>query len=76
MVYYYFFYRELIENSNAPKHQKISSSDHTKLVELLVSKDNEMKNLFNLATEQAKIEKKMIALKAKVNLRVRFNVRL
>lgn len=61
--------RELIENSTAPKHQKISSTDHTQLVELLVAKDTELKSVLKLAEEQAQIEQKMIALKAKVHLR-------
>lgn len=61
--------RELIENSNAPKHQKISQNDHTQLVDLLISKDEEMKSVLKLAEEQAQIEQKMIALKAKVHLR-------
>lgn len=62
-------HRELIENSTAPKHQKISSTDHTQLVELLVAKDTELKSVLKLAEEQAQIEQKMIALKAKVHLR-------
>lgn len=61
--------RELIENSNAPKHQKISQNDHTQLVDLLISKDEEMKSVLKLAEEQAQIEQKMVALKAKVHLR-------
>lgn len=61
--------RELIENSNAPKHQKISQNDHGQLVELLISKDNEMKSVLQLAEEQAQIEQKMNALKQKVHLR-------
>lgn len=63
-------HRELIENSNAPKHQKISSTDHTQLVELLVAKDAEMKSVLKLAEEQAHIQQKMIALEAKVDMRV------
>lgn len=66
----FFRHRELIENSNAPKNQKISSTDHTQLVELLVAKDTEMKNAIKLAEEQAQIQQKMIALEAKVDLRV------
>ena len=61
--------RELIENSNAPKHQKISQNDHGQLVELLISKDDEFKDVLKLAEEQAQIEQKMTALKAKVHLR-------
>lgn len=61
--------RELIENSNAPKHQKISQTDHTQLVDLLILKDSEMKSVLKLAEEQAQIEQKMNALKQKVHLR-------
>lgn len=64
-----YFCRELIENSNAPKHQKISQTDHTQLVDLLISKDNEMKSVLKLAEEQAQIEQRMNALKQKVHLR-------
>lgn len=59
------FFRELIENL-APKHQKLSSSDHGQLVELLVSKDNDMKQLLLLAGEQEKIQVKMDGVKAQV----------
>lgn len=59
----------MIENSNAPKHQKISQNDHGQLVDLLITKDNEMKSVLKLAEEQAQIEQKMIALKQKVHLR-------
>lgn len=68
-LYNFFVYRELIENSNAPKHQKISQNDHGQLIELLISKDDEFKDVLKLAEEQAQIEQKMIALKAKVHLR-------
>lgn len=64
-----FICRELIENSNAQKHQKISQNDHNQLVDLLISKDTEMKSVLKLAEEQAQIEQKMLALKAKVHLR-------
>lgn len=63
-------FRELIENTIAPKHQKISSNEHTQLVQLLVSKDNELKSVLQLAAEQAKIEQKMNALKAQVDIQV------
>ncbi|XP_058811750.1 mediator of RNA polymerase II transcription subunit 4 [Topomyia yanbarensis] len=58
--------KELIENTIAPKHQKISSADHSQLVELLVSKDREMKSTLQLAAEQAGIEKKMDNLRQQV----------
>lgn len=40
------------------------------LVELLVTKDTEMKSVLKLAEEQAQIQQKMIALEAKVDMRV------
>lgn len=64
------FFRELIENTIAPKHQKISSNDHSQLVQLLVSKDSDLKNVLKLASEQAIIEQKMTDLKAQVDEQV------
>jgi mediator of RNA polymerase II transcription subunit 4 len=58
--------RELIENTIAQKHQKLSSSEHLLMTELLVAKDNELKEALKLATEQAKINHKMEALKGEV----------
>ncbi|EDS38965.1 mediator complex subunit 4 [Culex quinquefasciatus] len=58
--------KELIENTIAPKHQKISSADHAQLVELLVSKDKEMKSTLQLAADQAGIERKMDGLRDQV----------
>ncbi|CAD6991447.1 mediator of RNA polymerase II transcription subunit 4 [Ceratitis capitata] len=60
--------KELIENTVAPKHQKISTADHTALVDLLVSKDEEFRKMLELADEQAKIEQKMDELRAKVEV--------
>lgn len=61
----------MIENALAPKHQKISSSDHAALVDLLVSKDEELKKLLSLAAEQEKIEETMNELRSKVDVQVR-----
>lgn len=58
--------RELIENTIAQKHQKLSSSEHLLITELLVAKDNELKEALKLANEQAKINHKMEALKREV----------
>lgn len=58
--------KELIENTIAPKHQKISSADHAQLVELLVSKDKELKSTLQLAADQAGIERKMDGLRDQV----------
>ncbi|KAJ6640202.1 Mediator of RNA polymerase II transcription subunit 4 [Pseudolycoriella hygida] len=68
--------KELIENAIAPKPQKISSAEHQQLVELLISKDNEFKTVLQLASEQAKIEQKMNALKEQVELQDREIIKL
>lgn len=60
--------KELIENTIAPKHQKISSADHAQLVELLVSKDKELKSTLQLAADQAGIERKMDGLRDQINI--------
>lgn len=61
------YFRELIENNIAPKHQKLSGADHIQITELLVSKDNELKNTLKLAEEQAQINQKMEVLKNEVD---------
>lgn len=71
--YHFLSVRELIENTVAPKHQKISTADHTALVDLLVSKDEEFRKMLELADEQAKIEQKMDELRAKVEVHVSTN---
>lgn len=58
--------RELIENTIAQKHQKLSSSEHLLITELMVAKDSELKEALKLANEQAKINHKMEALKREV----------
>ncbi|KDR06509.1 mediator of RNA polymerase II transcription subunit 4 [Zootermopsis nevadensis] len=58
--------KELIENTIAQKHQKLSSSEHLLITELLVAKDSELKEALKLAREQAKINHKMEALKGEV----------
>lgn len=63
------FCRELIENTNAPKHLKISAADHTDLVDLLLAKDEELKQGLRLADEQAEIEQKIHTMRAKVHMR-------
>lgn len=45
----------------------MSSHEHSQLVELLVSKDSDLKSVLQLASEQATIEKKMDDLKAQVD---------
>ena len=58
--------RELIENTIAQKHLKVSSSEHLLITELLVAKDNELKEALKLANKQAKINHKMETLKREV----------
>lgn len=56
--------KEMIENLMAPKHQK--THDYLQLVDLLVVKDNELKQLMKLASEQEKIDEKINSLKEQV----------
>uniref|UniRef100_A0A336MKC0 Mediator of RNA polymerase II transcription subunit 4 n=1 Tax=Culicoides sonorensis TaxID=179676 RepID=A0A336MKC0_CULSO len=60
--------KELIENSIATKHQKLSSADHTQLVDLLISKDKDLKATLIVAEEQAKIEQNIEKLRAEVEI--------
>ncbi|XP_037937982.1 mediator of RNA polymerase II transcription subunit 4 [Teleopsis dalmanni] len=60
--------KELIENTIAPKHQKISTTEHAALVDLLVSKDEEFRKMLELADEQAKIEQEMDQIRAEVEV--------
>lgn len=62
------FFRELIENSIAAKQQRLSSADHTQLVELLISKDKDLKGALKVASEQAKIEQNIEKLRAEVEI--------
>lgn len=56
----------MIENAIAPKHLKLSGPEYSLLTDLLIAKDNELKETLQLAAEQAKIEQKMDVLKAEV----------
>ncbi|XP_050293576.1 mediator of RNA polymerase II transcription subunit 4 [Anthonomus grandis grandis] len=58
--------KEIIENAIAPKTNKLSGPEYAQLTELLVAKDNELKDTLNLAKEQGQINKKMDLLKAEV----------
>lgn len=62
-----FVSREILENTIALKHQKLSGPEQHNLTALLVSKDNELKETLNVAAEQAKINQKMDLLKAEVD---------
>lgn len=60
--------RELIENTVALRHQKMSNAEHSQMTDLLVYKDKEIKDTLALARKQAVIEKKMETLKAEVEM--------
>lgn len=60
------FFREIIENAIAPKSSKLSGPEYAQLTDLLVAKDNELKDTLKLASEQAQINKKLDTLKAEV----------
>ncbi|CAH0553395.1 unnamed protein product [Brassicogethes aeneus] len=58
--------KEIIENAIAPKTNKLSGPEYAQLTDLLVAKDNELKETLKLASEQAMINKKMDMLKSEV----------
>uniref|UniRef100_A0A0A9Z0Z2 Mediator of RNA polymerase II transcription subunit 4 n=1 Tax=Lygus hesperus TaxID=30085 RepID=A0A0A9Z0Z2_LYGHE len=58
--------KEIIENCIAMKHQKLCGGDQIHLTELLVLKDNELKETLKVAAEQAKTNQKMDLLRAEV----------
>lgn len=49
------------------KHQKLCGAEQVLLTELLVLKDNELKETLKLAAEQAEINQKMDLLRAEVD---------
>ena len=51
--------RELIENSVAPKQNRMAAQDHKAVTELLVAKDKELKETLKLAAEQGEVEKEI-----------------
>ncbi|XP_025837195.1 mediator of RNA polymerase II transcription subunit 4 [Agrilus planipennis] len=61
--------KELIENAIAPKHLKLSGPEYAQLTELLVAKDEELKQTLKLAQKQADIEEKMDVLRLEVERR-------
>lgn len=63
----FIYFREIVENTIALKHQKPNAVEQLHLTELLVAKDNDLKETLNLAAEQAKINQKMEALKIQVD---------
>lgn len=59
--------KEIIENAVAPKSNKFSGPEYAQLTELLVAKDQELKETLKLAAEQGQINTKMNLLKAEVD---------
>ncbi|CAG5108491.1 Similar to MED4: Mediator of RNA polymerase II transcription subunit 4 (Anopheles gambiae) [Cotesia congregata] len=59
--------KEMIENTIAQKHLKLSGTEYGQLVQLLVAKNNDLKSMLKQAAEQEKINIKMEALKAEVD---------
>ena len=51
--------RELIENSVAPKQNRMAAHEHKAVTELLVAKDKELKETLKLAAEQGEVEKEI-----------------
>ncbi|KAK8746010.1 hypothetical protein OTU49_017223 [Cherax quadricarinatus] len=59
--------KELLENSIAPKQQRLSASELAQLVELLILKDAELKDTIKLANDQARIAGIMETVQAEVD---------
>ncbi|XP_071547210.1 mediator of RNA polymerase II transcription subunit 4 isoform X2 [Panulirus ornatus] len=59
--------KELLENSIAPKQQRLPPSDLAQLIELLILKDGELKDTIKLANDQARIATIMDMVQAEVD---------
>ncbi|XP_066978666.1 mediator of RNA polymerase II transcription subunit 4 isoform X2 [Macrobrachium rosenbergii] len=59
--------KELLENSIAPKQQRLSASDQAQLIELLILKDNELKDTIKLASDQARLASIVETVQAEVD---------
>ena len=59
--------KEFLENSVAPKNQRLSSTDQEHLVDLLLTKNQELKSTMAVAAEQAVIASTMDAIQAEVD---------
>jgi len=60
--------RELIENSVAPKQNRMAAHEHKAVTELLVTKDKELKETLKLAAEQGEVEKEIEMVRAEVSV--------
>ena len=59
--------RELIENSVAPKQNRMAAHEHKAVTELLVTKDKELKETLKLAAEQGEVEKEIEMVKRELH---------
>ncbi|CAB0012733.1 unnamed protein product [Nesidiocoris tenuis] len=60
------YLREIIDNIIAMKHQKLCGPEQIQLTDLLIAKDNQLKETLKVAADQAKVNKKMDLLRAEV----------
>ncbi|KAH8041206.1 hypothetical protein HPB51_013866 [Rhipicephalus microplus] len=58
--------KELFENIIAPKNQRLSAAEHGQLAELLVAKDEELKQTLVIAAGQAEVQKTINSLQEEV----------
>ncbi|BES87624.1 U1 small nuclear ribonucleoprotein C [Nesidiocoris tenuis] len=58
--------KEIIDNIIAMKHQKLCGPEQIQLTDLLITKDNQLKETLKVAADQAKVNKKMDLLRAEV----------
>ena len=70
--------RELIENSVAPKQNRMAAQDHKAVTELLVAKDKELKETLKLAAEQGEVEKEieLVRDQGRLNIMIHLNSNL
>ena len=59
--------RELIENSVAPKQNRMAAHEHKAVTELLVAKDKELKAALAVAAEQREVEREIEKVRAEVD---------
>ncbi|CAL8113822.1 unnamed protein product [Orchesella dallaii] len=58
--------KELLETTIAQKQDKLSESDQSQIMQLLLRKNDELKSTLNLASEQQEIDQKMLQLGSEV----------
>lgn len=58
--------REMLDNCVLPKQQRMSSSDHGAITELLVEKDKKLQEALKVAAEQGEVEQQIDDVRAKV----------